>query len=65
MMIQVKYRSGKYDVVKTEILNRLLSIGEIDQFRRRSGWAKVGRDPIRSTSQGIYRAETERRQRDV
>ena len=62
MMIQVKYRNGTYDMVKTETLNRLLANGEIDQFRRSSGWTRVGEDPIRSPRQVKLPTEMERRQ---
>ncbi len=62
MMIQVIYHSGKYDMVKTETLNRLIANGEIDQFRRSSGWTKVGRDPIRTFRSEKFPAVGERRQ---
>jgi len=62
MMIQVKYNSGTYDMVKAESLHRLIANGEIDQFRRGNGWTKVGRDPIRSLRQVKFPAEMERRQ---
>lgn len=65
MMIQVIYKTGKYDMVKSETLNRLLADGEIVQFRRSTGWTKVGRDPIRSFRQGKFWPEMERRQHTV
>lgn len=65
MMIQVIYKTGKYDMIKAEILNRLLANGEIDQFRRTTGWTKVGRDPIRSLHQRKFPTEMERRQHTV
>lgn len=65
MMIQVIYNSGRHDMIKTEHLNRLLVNGEIDQFRRTTGWVKVGFDPIRKIRQENYPMNQDRRQRSV
>lgn len=65
MMIQVIYNSGTHDMIKAEHLNRLLLNGEIDQFKRTTGWVKVGHDPIRNIRQGHYSLGQDRRHRDA
>lgn len=52
--IQVLFRSGFADFVTAEALDKLLSGREILCFRRSSGVAVVGRDPIRGSNQGNY-----------
>ncbi len=47
MVIRIKYRDGRYDMVKASHLNRLIAANLISQFKRSSGWAIIGRDPIR------------------
>lgn len=61
MMIPVVYSSGTHDLVKPEMLNRLLSSGEIAEFKRTTGWVKVGNDPIRQMQQGNYPGRFDRR----
>lgn len=65
MMLPVIYNSGTHDIIKTEHLNRLLINGEIDQFRRNTGWVKVGIDPIRRFRQENYPMGQDRRQPTV
>ena len=65
MMIQIIYNTGTYDMIKSEHLNRLLVNGEVAQFKRSTGWIKVGRDPIRKIRQENYPASFDRRQRTV
>lgn len=65
MMIPVVYKTGTHDIVKSEILNRLLGNGVIDQFKRATGWVKVGSDPIRKIRQEVYPEEHDRRQHAV
>lgn len=62
MMIPVVYKTGTHDVVKPELLNRLLVKGEIAEFKRTTGWVKVGNDPIRNLRQGYYPEIFNRRQ---
>jgi len=52
MMIQVFYNTGTHDMVKPETLNNLLVNGVIAQFKRSTGWVKVGRDRIRNIPEG-------------
>ncbi len=47
MMIQVQYTDGRHDMVKPQLLDRLLDAHKIFGFRRGGGWATVGRDPLR------------------
>ena len=62
MMIPVVYNSGKHDIIKAELLNRLLGNGLIEKFKRASGWVKVGSDPIRKIRQEDYPERLDRRQ---
>jgi len=50
MMIRVQYAGGNYDYVSPEMLDKKLITGEIKGFARSSGWAVVGKDPIRQSS---------------
>lgn len=65
MMIPVVYNTGKHDIVKSELLNRLLGNGVIYQFKRNTGWVKVGTDPIRKIRQEDYPESLDRRHRAV
>lgn len=65
MMIPVIYNTGAHDIVKAEVLNRLLVSGVIDQFRRATGWVKVGSDPIRKIRHEEFPEKTDRRHHDV
>jgi len=55
MMIRVMYSDGRFDMVKPDMLDNLLDRQVVTSFKRNSGWAVVGRDPIRSSSRGNYR----------
>jgi hypothetical protein len=50
MLIRVIYANGAYDMVKEQVLDRLLERGEVAGFQRADGWAVVGRDRIRQRS---------------
>jgi hypothetical protein len=52
MLIRVMYTDGKFDMVKPQGLDNLLKEKRITSFLRSSGWAVVGRDPIRHRPQG-------------
>lgn len=62
MMIPVVYTTGTHDIVKPELLNRLIVNGVIEQFKRATGWVKIGRDPIRQMRQNDYPENFDRRQ---
>ena len=54
MMIRVMYSDGRFDMVKPSLLETLLKEETISSFKRSSGWAVVGRDPIRSDNKADY-----------
>lgn len=62
MLIRVRYKDGKIDLIPSQKLDELILMEEITQFERSSGWVTIGRDPIRSTLRGRY-SEPERRRR--
>jgi putative N-acetylmannosamine-6-phosphate epimerase len=54
MLIRVRYKDGRIDLVPSRKLNELILMTEIEQFERSSGWVTVGVDPIRSSLRGHY-----------
>ena len=54
MLIRVRYKDGRIDLVPSRKLDELIVMSEIDQFERSAGWVRVGKDPIRSTLRGHY-----------
>lgn len=54
MLIQVSYDDERYDYVKDFMLDRLIQSGAISSFRRKSGWVRVGVDPVRTSSSANY-----------
>jgi len=54
MMIRVMYSDGRFDMVKPSLLEKLLKEEAVTSFKRSSGWAVVGRDPIRSEDKTDY-----------
>ncbi|MCD6186692.1 MAG: hypothetical protein J7K09_00895 [Desulfuromusa sp.] len=60
MLIRVRYKDGRINLIPSKNLDELIVMSEIDQFERSTGWITVGRDPIRSTLRGKY-VGTERR----
>lgn len=61
MLIRVIYTNGAYDMVRPEVLDEMLARGAIAGFLRKSGWAVVGRDPVRSRSMHPYAGPERRR----
>ena len=61
MLIQVVYPGDKYDFVKDFMLDNLIDEKKIVRFRRRSGWATVGVDPIRTKKHDSVYFHPERR----
>jgi|Deesub1362A_J573_1020465.scaffolds.fasta_scaffold00956_12 hypothetical protein len=47
MLIRIRYRDGRYDMVKPFILDRLIAERSIEGFHRSEGWVTIGRDRIR------------------
>ena len=55
MTIQVELIDGTYCRVVPKGLNLLLNRELVKRFRRSSGWAVIGRDPVRlGKEQGMY-----------
>lgn len=54
MMIRVMYSDGRFDMVKPELLDSLIKEQAVSSFKRASGWAVVGRDPIRNSGKANY-----------
>ncbi|GFO65077.1 GSU3473 family protein [Geomonas paludis] len=54
MLIQVSYDDNKYDYVKDFMLEQLIQSGAIASFRRRSGWVRIGVDPVRTPCREPY-----------
>ncbi len=48
MLIRVRYDDGRLDMVKPQLLDKLLEANNVTSFMRSEGWAVVGRDIIRS-----------------
>jgi hypothetical protein len=62
MLIRVIYQNQRYDFVKDSRLDEFIETGAIASFQRRSGWVRVGIDPIRAaTSDSSYGGEERRR----
>ena len=52
MLIQVKYPDNRYDYLKETILDLFIESNKIVEFKRSSGWVRIGVDPIRKTRRG-------------
>jgi hypothetical protein len=62
MLIRVIYQNQRYDFVKASRLDEFIESGAIASFQRRSGWVRVGIDPIRvTTTDSSYTGEERRR----
>jgi len=48
------YSDGRFDMVKPNLLDNLLEQQAVTSFKRSSGWAVVGRDPVRNSGRGNY-----------
>lgn len=42
MLIRVKYVDDRFDMVRPEILDRLLEAGKVREFQRSDGWVMPG-----------------------
>lgn len=54
MLIRVVYRNGRHDMVKPHLLDKLLAQQALRSFRRASGWAVIGIDPLRGSRPEKY-----------
>ena len=60
MMIRVMYSDGRFDMVKPNLLDDLLERQTVTSFKRSTGWAVVGRDPIRGRGGSSYGGQDRR-----
>lgn len=60
MLIRVRYKDGRIDLVPSRKLDELIVMSEIEQFERSTGWVTLGIDPIRSSLRGTYRGPERR-----
>lgn len=60
MLIPIITTSRQPDSVPPHVLDRMLASNEVHAFERASGWAVIGRDPIR-TARGTYHGFERRR----
>jgi len=61
MLIPIITAGREPDSVPPHILNVMLAHGEIYAFERSTGWAMVGRDPIRSANNRPFHGLDRRR----
>lgn len=61
MLIWVNYADDRYDYVKDFMLEPLIRSGALRQFKRSSGWVRIGVDPIRKHRPEQDYSGTERR----
>jgi hypothetical protein len=54
MVIRIQYRDGRYDMVKSSHLERLVAANLVHQFERGNGWAIIGKDFIRGQKKVSY-----------
>lgn len=60
MLIRVKYVDERFDMVRPEILERLLEAGKVREFQRSDGWVMPGVGSVRRKNVSGY-SGTERR----
>ena len=58
--IEVMFPDGKTGAISPYLLNTYIETGKIVQFKRRSGWVRIGKAPIRGTD-GHYKGRDRRR----
>lgn len=54
LQIQVVYKDGREDLVEPGMLDVLLTLGELHEFRRSDHWVVVSEDPIRQNNGKKY-----------
>lgn len=58
--IEVMFSDGKTGVISPYLLNTYIETGKIVQFKRRSGWVRIGEASIRGND-GYYEGRNRRR----
>jgi hypothetical protein len=61
MLIRVRYKDGRIELVPSQRLNELIIMSDIEQYDHSSGWVTLDEDPVRSTIRGTYAGRPERR----
>lgn len=61
MLIRVKYIDDRFDMVRPEILNRLLDMGSVQEFKRVDGWVRVDSSKMRHSNRVTYSGPERRR----
>lgn len=54
MLIRVKYVDDRFDMVRPEILGRLLEAGKVREFQRSDGWVMPGIGNMRRNNKNDY-----------
>jgi hypothetical protein len=49
MLVHVKYPDNRYDYVKETILDLFIESNKIAEFKRSTGWVRIGVDPMRKS----------------
>ncbi|MDD2272132.1 MAG: hypothetical protein PHP95_11050 [Desulfuromonadaceae bacterium] len=66
MLIRVKYVDERFDMVRPDILDRLLEAGKVREFQRSDGWVMPGTDRLRrKKDRSDYSGTDRRRMRGV
>ena len=63
MLIKVKYIDDRFDMVRPEILDRLLQAGKVREFQRQDGWVMPGIGNLRRKSINEYSGPDRRMKR--
>ena len=61
MLIRVKYVTERFDMVRPEILDRLLDAGKVQEFQREDGWVMPGISNLRHNDSHEYTGAERRR----
>ena len=60
MLIRVRYVDNRFDMVRPEILDRLIETGKVREFERRDGWVMPGIANLRRKNRNRF-SGTDRR----
>jgi len=61
MLIRVKYVDERFDMVRPEILDRLLEMGKVREFQRSDGWVMPGIGNMRRKNSNDYSGSDRRK----
>ena len=63
MLVRVKYVDDRFDMVRPEILDRLLEAGKVREFKRSDGWVMPGIGAVRHKGSNDYSGSERRTKR--